>query len=234
MLTLSNAKHIYYCLPGTTLTRGIREIKTYSDMVEFMRIGYENDNRMELFTEHNGYDVLEYSHNDNLVGDHASDNEHSDDPDYEGESDPENIDFHTKGTRSDLIPPLSGNYNLEEDDPEDEIVDGMHKADKGDIAGGSTMGRCGGSVGRGGGSNSKRGGGSVGRGGGSNSKRGGGSTVGRGGGSVGRGGGSNNKRGGGVKSGGLKRGESNIMDTEFRLDQEAEGEVLKEVRATKE
>ncbi|GJR91418.1 splicing factor [Tanacetum coccineum] len=114
-LTLSNAKHIYYCLPGTTLTLGIREIKTYSDMVEFMRLGYENDNRMELYTEHHGYDVLEYSHNDNLVGDHASDNEQSDDPDYEGESDPENIDFHTK----------------EADDPEDEIIDGMHKADKG-------------------------------------------------------------------------------------------------------
>ncbi|GJW58169.1 hypothetical protein Tco_0104900 [Tanacetum coccineum] len=154
-LTLSNAKHIYYCLPGTTLTLGIREIKTYSDMVEFMRLGYENDNRMELYTEHHGYDVLQYNHNDNL----ASDNEQSDvDPDYEGESDPENVDFHTEGeqgvefeklsvddpflnklvgngnfigTRSDPIPPLVGNYHVEADDPEDEIIDGMHKADKG-------------------------------------------------------------------------------------------------------
>ncbi|GJW65916.1 splicing factor [Tanacetum coccineum] len=154
-LTLSNAKHIYYCVRGTTLTLGVREIKTYSDMMEFMRIGYENDNRMELFAEHHGYDVLQYSHNDNL----ASDNEQSDvDLDYEGESDLENVDFHTEGeqgveleklsiddpflnklvgngnfigTRSDPIPPLVGNYHVEADDPEDEIIDGMHKADKG-------------------------------------------------------------------------------------------------------
>ncbi|GKB14257.1 hypothetical protein Tco_0848180 [Tanacetum coccineum] len=132
-LTLSNAKHIYYCLPGTTLTLGIREIKTYSDMVEFMRLGYENDNRMELYTEHHGYDVLQYNHNDNL----ASDNEQSDvDPDYEGESDPENVDFHTEGEQGVEFEKLSVNDSflnklVEEDDPEDEIVDGMHKADKG-------------------------------------------------------------------------------------------------------
>ncbi|GKE10943.1 multidrug resistance-associated protein 5, partial [Tanacetum coccineum] len=29
------------------------------------------------------------------------------------------------------IPPLGGNYNVEADDPEDEIIDGMHKVDKG-------------------------------------------------------------------------------------------------------
>ncbi|GKB72428.1 hypothetical protein Tco_0933840, partial [Tanacetum coccineum] len=66
-LVLSNANHIYYCLPDTTLTRGIRELKTDSDMAEFMRIGYENNKHMELFTEHHGYDVLEYTANDNLV-----------------------------------------------------------------------------------------------------------------------------------------------------------------------
>ncbi|GKF83096.1 hypothetical protein Tco_0244752, partial [Tanacetum coccineum] len=83
--------------------------------------------------------------------------------------------------------------------------------------GGGSVGRGGGSVGRG---NSKRGGG-----------RGGGS-VGKGGGSVGRG---NSKRGGGsVGRGGVKRGGSNSMDIEFRKDQEAEREVMEEVRTARE
>ncbi|GKD48346.1 splicing factor, partial [Tanacetum coccineum] len=118
-LTLSNAKHIYYCLPGTTLTLGIKEIKTYSDMVEFMRLGYENDNRMELYTEHHGYDVLQYNHNDNL----ASDNEQSDvDPDYEGE---QGVEFEKLSVDDPFL------NKLVADDPEDEIIDGMHKANKG-------------------------------------------------------------------------------------------------------
>nr|GEW78238.1 hypothetical protein CTI12_AA105810 [Tanacetum cinerariifolium] len=85
-------------------------------------------NRMELFTEHHCYDVLQYNHNDNL----ASNNKQSDvDPDYDGESDPENVDFHTKGEQGIEFAKLSV------DDPflnklvEDEIIDGMHKADKG-------------------------------------------------------------------------------------------------------
>ncbi|GJR15859.1 hypothetical protein Tco_0798511 [Tanacetum coccineum] len=109
--------------------------------------------------------------------------------------------------------------------------------------GGGSVGRGGGgSVGRGGGSTSKRGGVSgLGRGGRSTSKRGGGSGVGRGGGSVGRGGACNSKRGGrsitSKGSGSVGRGGSNSMDTEeeqFRKDQEAEREVMEEVRAARE
>ncbi|GJT45326.1 hypothetical protein Tco_0954041 [Tanacetum coccineum] len=77
-LVLSNAKHIFYCLPYTTLTRSIRELKTYNDMVKFMRIDYENDKQIDLFTEHDGYDVLEYTANDNLVAKNFSDNEETD------------------------------------------------------------------------------------------------------------------------------------------------------------
>ncbi|GJW73748.1 hypothetical protein Tco_0133118 [Tanacetum coccineum] len=157
-LVLSNANHIYYCLPDTTLTRGIRELKTDSDMAEFMRIGYENNKQMELFTEHHGYDVLEYTANDNLVANNISDYEESDVSDYDGESDPENVDFHTEGeqgvhferlsiddpfltklvgngnfigARSDPMPFLIGNYNVEEDDPEVDIIDPIYKVVKG-------------------------------------------------------------------------------------------------------
>nr|GEZ56834.1 hypothetical protein [Tanacetum cinerariifolium] len=157
-LMLSNANHIYYCLPDTTLARGIRELKTYSDMVEFMRIGYENDKQMELFTEHHGYDVLEYTANDNLVAKNISDYDELDASDYDGESEPENVDFHTEGergvhferlfiddpfltklvgngnficARSDPMPFLIGNYNVEEDDPEVDIIDPIYKVVKG-------------------------------------------------------------------------------------------------------
>ncbi|GKG64126.1 hypothetical protein Tco_0649376, partial [Tanacetum coccineum] len=49
---------------------------------------------MELFTEHHSYDVLA---NDNLVANNISDYKESDVSDYDGESDPENVDFHTEG-----------------------------------------------------------------------------------------------------------------------------------------
>ncbi|GKB72990.1 zinc finger, PMZ-type containing protein [Tanacetum coccineum] len=127
-------------------------------MAEFMRIGYENNKHMELFTEHHGYDVLEYTANDNLVANNISDYEESNVSDYDGESDPENVDFHTEGeqgvhferlsiddpfltklvgngnfigARSDPMPFLIGNYNVEEDDPEVDIIDPIYKVVKG-------------------------------------------------------------------------------------------------------
>ncbi|GKA53019.1 hypothetical protein Tco_0746334, partial [Tanacetum coccineum] len=141
-LVLSNAIiTLYYCLPDTTLTRGIRELKTDSDMAEFMRIGYENNKQMELFTEHYGYDVLEYTANDNLVANNISDYEESDVSDYDGESDPENVDFHTEGEHGvhferlsiddAFLTKLVGNGNfIEEDDPEVDIIDPIYKVVK--------------------------------------------------------------------------------------------------------
>nr|GEY49472.1 reverse transcriptase [Tanacetum cinerariifolium] len=181
-----------------------------------MRIGYENDNRMELFIEHHGYDVLQYNHNDNL----ASDNEQSDvNPDYDGESDSENVD---STLRIRPFPKKDEAYgvNLIERSRVCNLWDisgipcvhavtsYMHLHMDPDLGvsscrgGGSTSKIGGGSVGRGGGTTSKRGGGSgLGRGGGSTSKKGSGLGLGRAGGSVGRGGGSTSKRGGGSSVG---------------------------------
>nr|GEV57459.1 hypothetical protein [Tanacetum cinerariifolium] len=149
---------MYYCLYDTTLTRGIRKLNIDCDMVEFMRISYENDKHMELFTEHHGYDVLKYTANDNLVAKNISDYEELDASDYDGEFEPENVDFHTEGeqgvhfkrlstddpfltklvgngnfigARSDPMPNLIGNYNVEEDDPEVDIIDPIYKVVKG-------------------------------------------------------------------------------------------------------
>ncbi|GKA26919.1 splicing factor [Tanacetum coccineum] len=107
-LVLNNVKHIYYCLPDNTLTRGIRKLKKDIDMVEFMRIGYENDKQMDLFIEHDVYDVLEYTANDNLVAKNFS-----------------NDNF--IGARSDPIPFLIGNYNAKEDGSEVDIIDPIYK-----------------------------------------------------------------------------------------------------------
>nr|GEW04376.1 hypothetical protein [Tanacetum cinerariifolium] len=131
MLVLSNVKHIYYCLPDTTFRRGFRELKTDSDMVECMRIGYENDRQMELFTEYGGYDVLEYTANDNLVAKNFSHNEESYVSDYDGESNLENVDFYTEGARSYHMSFLIGNYNVKEDDPEVDIIYHIYKVVKG-------------------------------------------------------------------------------------------------------
>ncbi|GJS99798.1 calcium/proton exchanger [Tanacetum coccineum] len=153
-LVLNNVKHIYYCLPDNTLTRGIRKLKKDIDMVEFIRIGYENDKQMDLFIEHDVYDVLEYTANDNLVAKNLSENEELNVSDYDGELDPQNVDFHTKGekgvhferlfiddpfltklvgnenfigARSDPMPFLIDNYNAEEDGSEVDIIDLIYK-----------------------------------------------------------------------------------------------------------
>ncbi|GJX80644.1 hypothetical protein Tco_0328793 [Tanacetum coccineum] len=109
-------------------------------MEDFMKVGYEIGFQVDLYTEFNGYDVLEMISEDYLF----SPDENLVDPDYESEEldeDPENIDFHTEGeqevvlqrltiddpfltklvgkgnyigTRDNPTPPLVGKYILDE------------------------------------------------------------------------------------------------------------------------
>ncbi|GJZ96158.1 hypothetical protein Tco_0668492 [Tanacetum coccineum] len=65
-------------------------------MEAFIKVGYENGFKVELYTELYEYDVMGVSNNDNL---HRMD-ENIDEPDYvseEYDEDPENIDFHVEG-----------------------------------------------------------------------------------------------------------------------------------------
>ncbi|GKF74968.1 hypothetical protein Tco_0224412, partial [Tanacetum coccineum] len=73
---------------------------------------------IDLFTKHDGYDILEYTANDNLVAKNFSDNEESDVNDYDG-----NGNF--IGARSEPMPLLIGNNHVEEDDG-----NGYHTKDK--------------------------------------------------------------------------------------------------------
>nr|GFB08275.1 splicing factor [Tanacetum cinerariifolium] len=65
-------------------------------MEAFIKVGFENGFKVELYTECYDYDVMGYSNNNNL---HRN-NENIDEPDYvseEYDEDPENIDFYVEG-----------------------------------------------------------------------------------------------------------------------------------------
>ncbi|GJY21151.1 hypothetical protein Tco_0393717 [Tanacetum coccineum] len=55
-LVASPTKRLYYVVPGTTLTRGIREITSDDDMAEFVKVGFENSFKVDLYHEYNDYD----------------------------------------------------------------------------------------------------------------------------------------------------------------------------------
>ncbi|GJZ63343.1 hypothetical protein Tco_0619764 [Tanacetum coccineum] len=65
-LVISPTKRLYYVVPGTTLTRGIREITSDDDMVKFVKVGFENGFKVDMYHEYNDYDVMAYTTNDNL------------------------------------------------------------------------------------------------------------------------------------------------------------------------
>nr|GEV52592.1 RNA-directed DNA polymerase, eukaryota [Tanacetum cinerariifolium] len=57
-LVLNPPKSLCYCLPGTISTRGIRPLNTYKDMEAFIKVGFENGFKVELYTECYDYDVM--------------------------------------------------------------------------------------------------------------------------------------------------------------------------------
>lgn len=158
-LVLNPPKRLYYYVPGTTLTRGIRELKTDDDMTDFMKVAFENGFKIDLYTEFADYDVMENVRNDDLFTNNVNEGDYeSDEPDDDDDVDVANIDFHTKGeenvvfkrltvndpflnklvgkgnfigTRDDPIPHLSGKYFVEEVDPDDDMIDERYKVKKG-------------------------------------------------------------------------------------------------------
>ncbi|GKA49751.1 calcium/proton exchanger, partial [Tanacetum coccineum] len=142
--------------PGTTLVRGITEIKSASDIEDFMTLGYQNGFKIDLYAEHHGYDVMEMVRDDNfpmpnehLVEDDPDENECVTIPDFvdvQVESDDNvvinsvstNDPFLNKlvgngnfiGTLDEQDPPLEGTY-AEESDPEEDILDMKYKVNPG-------------------------------------------------------------------------------------------------------
>ncbi|GJT58390.1 hypothetical protein Tco_1001923 [Tanacetum coccineum] len=151
-------KTYYYAKPGTTLVRGITEIKSESDIADFITLVYQNGFKIDLYDEHHRYDVMAMVRDDNfpmpdspLVEDHVSSNEE------ECVTIPEFVDVQVEGadnvvikslsiddhflnklvgngnfigTLDDPNPPLEGTY-VEEADPKEDIIDMKYKVKSG-------------------------------------------------------------------------------------------------------
>nr|GEX54919.1 hypothetical protein [Tanacetum cinerariifolium] len=119
-LVVSPTKRLYYVIPRTTLTRGIREITSDADMVDFVKVGFENGFKVDFYHEYNDYDVMAYTTNDNLFPD--EDDNLGDD---EGVVETVLQGNYIK-TKENHIPPLSG--HVEEVDPQEADMDPKFKA----------------------------------------------------------------------------------------------------------
>lgn len=156
-LVNSIPRKLYFSKPGTTLSRGITEMKSDADVDECMSVGYKNGFKVDLYSEHHGYDVLEMVRDDHaprpdthLVGDDVSSDEECEvvpefvDAQNEGEDNvvikrlSTNDHFLNKlvgngnfiGITDYPIPTLEGSY-LEEIDPEEDFVENKYKVKSG-------------------------------------------------------------------------------------------------------
>ncbi|GJS05331.1 hypothetical protein Tco_0321839 [Tanacetum coccineum] len=149
--------------PGMPLT-SLKELATDDDVVAFVKDGYDHGNEVELYTEHSGYNVLEMINNelneDASIHKSSSDLDSSDD-DYDPLDDlTDLVDFQTEGDDNLDIPkittddpwlnklvgkgnfigytenpkPLDGRFILEEDDPDEHLVDQKFKVQKNGIS----------------------------------------------------------------------------------------------------
>ncbi|PWA92239.1 hypothetical protein CTI12_AA081420 [Artemisia annua] len=117
-LVLNPPRRLYYRVPGTTLTRGIRELKTDDDVNDFTNVAFENGFKIDLYTEFADYDVANVDFHtegeENVVFERLTVNDPF-------------LNILLKGTKDDPIPPLGGKYFVEEADPDDDMIDERYK-----------------------------------------------------------------------------------------------------------
>nr|GEY53705.1 hypothetical protein [Tanacetum cinerariifolium] len=147
----------FYVKTRVPLNIGLKQLKTDQDLKEFVKACYENDFKMDIYTEHNGYNVMEMLRNDNLF-DEVDDPQFSDTENQDSLGDVKEVaDFQTKddsnveipkvsthdpwlnklvgkgkfiGHMDDLILNLNGRFMIEIDDLEQEVIDSQYKAKK--------------------------------------------------------------------------------------------------------
>nr|GEZ64260.1 splicing factor [Tanacetum cinerariifolium] len=106
-LTLDKPLAIFYNNPSFSMTLGVKQISNDEQVDEFVQALSENDLRLSMCTEHQGYDVLEMVQNDNLCDD-ASDSDFEDVDKSESLEDLNHVvDFQTEGEENVVIPKLS-------------------------------------------------------------------------------------------------------------------------------
>ncbi|GJW60511.1 calcium/proton exchanger [Tanacetum coccineum] len=100
---------VYYCKSGAKLT-SIREIKSDQDIVDMLKVGYDNGFQIDMYVDHFGYDIMEmveYDRNEELRKTRIKAELDSSDDDYHYSDDDleeiENVDFHTEGDDSVVI-----------------------------------------------------------------------------------------------------------------------------------
>nr|GEV20239.1 hypothetical protein [Tanacetum cinerariifolium] len=100
---------VYYCKSGAKLT-SIREIKSDQDIVDLLKVAYDNGFQINMYLDHFGYDIMEmveYDRNKELRKTRIKAELDSSDDDYHYSNydleEIENVDFHTKGDDSVVI-----------------------------------------------------------------------------------------------------------------------------------
>ncbi|GKE24051.1 hypothetical protein Tco_1435563, partial [Tanacetum coccineum] len=104
-LVLGLVKSLYYRKTDKKLGLGIKELKSDSDVDDFLKLGYDNGFMVDLYVEHFGYDVIDYLNYENVAKQFSdsSDDEYSS---VDGE-DLENVDFYTTGEEDVIIKNLT-------------------------------------------------------------------------------------------------------------------------------
>ncbi|GKB86940.1 hypothetical protein Tco_0959212 [Tanacetum coccineum] len=59
-LVHSPVPNLYYCKVGKTLKQGLCKLNNDDDLQKFMRVGYESKLVVDLYSEHYGYDVMDF------------------------------------------------------------------------------------------------------------------------------------------------------------------------------
>nr|GEV34142.1 splicing factor [Tanacetum cinerariifolium] len=104
-LVLGLMKSLFYCKTGKKLRLGIKELKSDSDVEDFLKLGYDNGFMVNLYIEHYGYNVIDFLNYENVVPQFSdySDVEYSS---VDGE-DLENVDYYTIGEEDVIIKNLT-------------------------------------------------------------------------------------------------------------------------------
>nr|GEW18041.1 hypothetical protein [Tanacetum cinerariifolium] len=119
-LVLVSLTSMYYKIPGDPFTT-LKLLKIDESLCEFVKACYENNLKIDLFTEHNGYDIMEMIHEDLHSKIHVS---HIN-SDSDGET---NVRLDDVAHTNNPNPNLQGRFLLEVEDPDDEQVKSKFKA----------------------------------------------------------------------------------------------------------
>ncbi|GKB63115.1 zinc finger BED domain-containing protein RICESLEEPER 2-like protein [Tanacetum coccineum] len=126
-LVLDKPLSFFYVIPGVPMNLGLRPISNDDHLNDFVQALFENDCHLDMYTEHQLYDVLEMINDDRLSKD-KSDSDFEDVEKNDNLDDVKDIvDFQTEGEIEDPIPGLSGRFFVEQNNPDDNFVEPKYK-----------------------------------------------------------------------------------------------------------